>query len=258
MSDINDSASEIAPELEATAAPAPETEQQETQAEETAPKTFTQEEMDAVIAKRLAKEQRKWEREQSRQPPPASTPLPPPPNEFDFDSAATYAEALAERKALELLNRRDAERQQQAVLEQYQAREDEAREKYDDFEQVAYNPRTPVTDTMAQAIQLSEIGPDLIYHLGSNPREAERIARLPPVSQAKEIGKLEAQLAANPPVRKSSSAPAPIAPVTPRANGATAYSTDDPRSLKSMDTSQWIEAERKRQMKRLEAQRNLG
>lgn len=257
MSDINDAASEIAPELEATAAPVTETEQQETPAEEAA-KTFTQEELDAIVAKRLAKEQRKWEREQTRQPAPPVAPLPPPPNEFDYDNAGAYAEALAERKALEIVNRREAERQQQTILAQYQAREDEAREKYDDFEQVAYNPRTPVTDTMAQAIQLSEIGPDLIYHLGSNPREADRISRLPPVSQAKEIGKLEAQLAANPPVRKSSSAPAPIAPVTPRANGATVYSTDDPRSLKSMTTSEWIEAERRRQMKRLEAQRNLG
>jgi hypothetical protein len=71
--------------------------------------------------------------------------------------------------------------------------------------------------------------------------------------QAKEIGKIEAKLASNPPVKKSSSAPAPIAPVTARSSGAPAYDTTDPRSIKTMTTSEWIAAERMRQIKKLEA-----
>jgi hypothetical protein len=74
--------------------------------------------------------------------------------------------------------------------------------------------------------------------------------------QAKEIGKLEAGMASSPPVRKTSTAPAPIAPVTARAGNAPTYDTTDPRSTKSMSTSQWIEAERLRQIKKYEAQRN--
>ena len=49
-----------APEPEVTAAPEPEV----TEAPEQT-KTFSQEEVDALIGKRLAREQRKWEREQA-------------------------------------------------------------------------------------------------------------------------------------------------------------------------------------------------
>ena len=108
----------------------------------------------------------------------------------------------------------------------------------------------------AQSIQASDVGPDVLYWLGTNPKEAARIARLNPLLQAKEIGKIEASLGANPPVRKASSAPAPIAPVTARSSGTPQYDTTDPRSTKSMSTSEWIEAERLRQVKKYEAQRN--
>ena len=59
---------------------------------------------------------------------------------------------------------------------------------------------------MARAIQASDIGPDVLYHLGSNPKDAARISRLDPILQAREIGKIEAQLGAAPPVKKTSNA----------------------------------------------------
>jgi len=234
---------------EATAAPEPVV----TPDEQEGGKSFTQEELDAIVTKRLAREQRKWEREQSRRaaevtPPPA--PLPP---VDSFADAQSYAEALAEQKAQELLARREAAQQQTAVLEAYHDLEEEARVKYDDFEQVAYNPNLRVTDAMAQTIQASDIGPEVIYYLGSNPKESERIARLPVLLQAKEIGKIEAKLVSDPPVKRTSTAPAPIAPVTARTSGSNSYDTTDPRSIKSMSTSEWIEAERQRQIRKYEA-----
>ena len=251
-----------APELDTTAAPEPvETQTPEEQpAEQEASKTFTQEELDAIVGKRLAREQRKWEREQAQrleemQSRQAATPLADISPE-QFNTYEDYAEALAERKAEELLAKREAAKQQQALLEQYHDREETARDKYDDFDQVAYNPNLPVTEYMAQSIQASDVGPDVLYWLGSNPKEADRIARLHPILQAKEIGKIEASLSSNPPVRKTSTAPAPIAPVTPRASGAPVFDTTDPRSVKSMSTSEWIEAERLRQIKKAEALRN--
>jgi hypothetical protein len=107
---------------------------------------------------------------------------------------------------------------------------------------------------MAETIQSSDIGPELAYYLGSNPKDADRIARLSPLSQAKEIGKIEAKLAAEPPMKKTTSAPAPITPVTARSSGGPAFDTTDPRSTKTMTDSQWIEAERARQRKKWEAQ----
>ena len=218
-------------------------------------KTFSQEELDAAIGKRLAREQRKWEREQQQRSAETQIVKAAPSASVDqFESPEAYAEALAYQKAEELIAKREAAKQQSAVLESYQEREEAARDKYDDFQQVAYNPQLPITNVMAETIQSSDIGPELAYYLGSNPKEADRISRMTPLSQAKEIGKIEAKLAAEPPVKRTTSAPAPISPVTARSSGAPAYDTTDPRSTKTMTDSQWIEAERARQMKKMQAQ----
>ena len=252
----NELADSPAPEQAPTAEPvaveanAPENEQPNEQQS----KTFTQEELDAIVGKRLAREQRKWEREQTRRVQPAPAELPPVEN---FESVDAYADALAERKAEELLNRRELERQQMDFLDAYHDREEDARAKYDDFEQVAYNPKLPISNAMAETIQASDIGPDIAYYLGTNPKEAARIAALrSPILQAKEIGKIEAKMASEPILRKTTSAPAPIAPISGRGSGSPSYDTTDPRSIKNMTTSEWIEADRQRQMKKWEAQRN--
>jgi len=250
----NELAGAPAPEQAPTAEPVAASDTPPEPETEGAAKSFTQEEVDAIFSKRLAKAQRKWDREQAQKA--KSQPVPSEPLKADdFADTQTYADALAERKAQELLARRDAEAERAATLDAYHDREEEARTKYDDFEQVAYNPKLPVTETMAQTIQATENGPDVIYYLGSNPKEAERIARLSPLLQAREIGKIEAKHGDNPPAKKTSTAPAPIAPVTARTSGAPAYDTTDPRSVKAMSTSDWIEAERARQIKKYEAQR---
>jgi len=250
-----------APEQAATAAPATEVsapEVAENQNKETpAEKVFTQADLDAAIGKRLAREQRKWEREQAAKQAEMQTmrsvPAELPPAD-QFDSTEAYADALAERKAHELLAKREAAKQQAEIVEAYHDKEEEVRAKYDDFDQVAYNPKLPITDVMAETIRASEVGPELAYHLGSNPKEAERIAKLSPFMQAKEIGRIEANLVAQPPVKKTTSAPAPISPVTARVSGSPAVDTTDPRATKSMSTSDWIKAERERQIKKLQSQ----
>jgi hypothetical protein len=226
----------------------------ENQPESTEEKKYSQAEIDAMIGKRLAREQRKWEREQQQRNAEAQIVKAAPAASADqFESPEAYAEALAYQKAEELIAKREAAKQQSQVLESYQEREEAARDKYDDFDQVAYNPKLPITNVMAETIQSSDIGPDLAYYLGSNPKDAERISRMTPLAQAKEIGKIEAKLASDPPVKRTTSAPAPISPVTARSSGAPAYDTTDPRSIKTMSDSQWIEAERARQMKKLQA-----
>lgn len=229
-----------APELDVTATPEP------VDTPEVAPKTFSQEELDAAIQKRLAREQRKWERE--RQAPPSVAVDVPPVDQFD--SVDAYAEA----KAIKLIEQREIQKQQAEILEKYHDREEEARSKYDDFEQVAYNPTLKITTVMAQAVQASDAGPDIAYYLGSNPKEADRISRLSPILQAKEIGRIEAKIATDVPVKRTTSAPAPISPVTARTSGNPSYDTTDPRSTKTMTTSEWIEAERQRQIKKRQAQ----
>jgi len=221
-------------------------------------RVFTQDELDAAIGKRLAREQRKWEREQTQRQAETQTLRAPAsiPSVDQFESTEAYADALAYQKAEQLIAQRDQARQQSAILESYHEQEEEARAKYDDFEQVAYNPKLPITDVMAESIRASDIGPEVAYYLGANPKEAERISRLAPIVQAKEIGRIEAKMASNPPVKRTTSAPAPILPVTARSSGGPAYDTTDPRSTKTMTDSQWIEADRVRQRKKWEAQAN--
>ncbi len=90
-----------APEPVVTATPEPEVVAETQQPEEKPAKSFSQEELDAMVGKRLARERRKWEREQALK----ATPTPAeaaalPSRDEDPDA---YAEALAERKATELL-----------------------------------------------------------------------------------------------------------------------------------------------------------
>jgi hypothetical protein len=241
------------PETEATAAPETVVETPEV----VEAKSFSQEEMDAAIGKRLAREQRKWERDQAQRQSEQQTLRAAPVASADqFESTEAYADALALQKAEELIIKREAAKRQSQVLESYHDLEEEARSKYDDFEQVAYNPKLTITTSMAETIQSSDIGPELAYYLGSNPKDAERISRMSPLGQAREIGRIEAKLVSEPPTKRTTSAPQPISPVTARSVGSPSHDTTDPRSTQTLTTSQWIEAERARQMKKYDSQRN--
>lgn len=223
------------------------------------PKTFSQAELDEIIGKRLAREQRKWEREQQQKVNEAIASGQQQKGDLkleQFDSPETYAQALAQKKAEELVRTRETQKQQQEALTEFHEREEKARDKYADYQQVAYNNDLPVTDFMAESIRQSEIGPEIAYFLGINPKEASRISKLSPLSQAKEIGKLEAKLVSDPiPARKDSKAPAPIEPVTVKSTGTKTFDTTDSRSVESMSASDWINAERERQRKKWQAKR---
>lgn len=169
MSEENLAVVDPAPEPIATAVSEPEVSAPEV-AEDQQAKTFTQEELDAAIGKRLAREQRKWERDQAQRAAETQALRVAPVQSADqFESTEAYADALAYQKAEQLIAQREAAKQQSQVLESYHEREEEARSKYEDFEQVAYNPKLPITNVMAEAIQSSDIGPELAYHLGTNP-----------------------------------------------------------------------------------------
>jgi len=209
-------------------------------------KTFTQEELEAEMGKRLARQKRKLERELN--------PPEPPPLELDskldpkdFEKTEDYIEALAEEKAEAIVSHKEATAQATVTEDSYRAREEKAIEKYDDFEVVAYNPKVRITGEMAEIIKSSEIGPDLAYHLGSNPEEAFRISGLNPLLQAVELGKLEASISAKEPAKPGvTNLPDPIKPVGKGANPPPTYDTTDPRSVGDMTASEWIAADRKR------------
>jgi hypothetical protein len=248
--------------------PAPETENtadtesvvNDAPGEAEAPRVFNQEEVNKVVSERLAKERRKWERDQAARAAEENRPSPTkPPDPSKFTDAVAYAEALAIHRAEEILDQREARKREIATNSSWSEREEAAREKYDDFERVALshpaNGGPTISNEMAAVIKESEIGPEIAYYLGKNTAESRRIATLSPLSQAREIGKIEASLTANPPAKKTSSAPEPIKTVGTRSS-TPKYDTTDPRSIKTMSDSEWIEAERKRQMQKLRAQQS--
>lgn len=91
---------------------------------------------------------------------------------------------------------------------------------------------------MREAILESDDGPALAYHLGKNPDLAEKIASLPPIAAARELGRLEAKLAREreqPPV--ISKAPPP----PPKIEGVEPAIERDPDKMSTQDWVKWRE-----------------
>jgi hypothetical protein len=72
--------------------------------------------------------------------------------------------------------------------------------RYPDFDEVVVKggkeEKWHCPPVIAVAVKDSDYGPDVAYHLASNPQEAERIAKLTPLEQAREFGRLEERQAA--------------------------------------------------------------
>jgi len=215
-------------------------------------KLFTQEELDAALGKRLAIERRKIEREfrnRSVQPVVPAEPVTP----DQFSDVEAYAAAKAEQLALKLVEQREQAKKDSEINEAFHAKVDNARDKYDDFEAVAFNPNVPITDAMAEVIRNSDMGTDLAYYLGKNQEEAVRISEMTVAQQGAALARLEAKLINAPPVKKTSNAPAPISPINTRGSASVDYDTTDPRSVGKMSASEWIERENKRELAALKA-----
>ena len=127
----------------------------------------------------------------------------------------------------------DREAAQELAREAYQARVEAAAVKYPDFHSVAGNPNLAITPAMAEAIMDSDYGPEVAYHLGKNPNEATRISNLNPVSQARELGRIEALVSQ--PKQAPKPAPAPVNPVGARSSGG----TKDPSKMSMAEYVAW-------------------
>ncbi len=83
------------------------------------------------------------------------------------------------------------------VHKQYQRLNDEfdkASEKYDDFEDVVRGDDIPFTPHVRDALLLIQNPADVAYRLGKNKSELERISKLHPLEQAREVNKLSFSL----------------------------------------------------------------
>lgn len=156
----------------------------------------------------------------------------------DYDSL-DYEQGIAERTIQRTREEQaDTALESAALLarEEFGYRETIARERFPDYDAVAHNPNVPISDTMAQVILKSENGPEIAYHLGKNPQEAARIARLPALDQAAELGAIKAKL--NAPKAPPKQPPAPVDPVS----GIRAGGSKDPAKMTMAEYVAWRNA----------------
>jgi len=155
----------------------------------------------------------------------AESPVPPP-KMSDFGTVEEYLDARDSWRDQQREQTRkpegEAKPQRPAVDQEYESTVAEAREnlfaagseKYEDFAEVI-EAGQGITPVMRDAIFAfdDDTQVEMAYYLAKNPKDALRIARLAPVRQIAEIGKLEAKLTSPPPPKRVSAAPAPVAPV---------------------------------------------
>lgn len=91
-----------------------------------------------------------------------------------------------------------------------------------------------ITKEMGLAIQASEFGPGIVYFLAENTDKSRAIANLPPILQAKEIGRIEAKLELEKAAPKPavSQAPPPPAKVSGTESEVEKDPTKDPMTPK--------------------------
>ena len=156
--------------------------------------------------------------------------------QFDYDpekyaaAKAEYATKKAEKEWTEKQRTEATKKHQESLVSSWEEKAEKAADKYDDFEEVVgkLSPDNPFT----QAIMEADAG--LAYYLAKHPKEVERLSELPTVSaRIRELGKLEAKLAAEPEKPKApSKAPAPIKPLS----GAGNVASDAPSEEDDMKT----------------------
>ncbi len=151
------------------------------------------------------------------------------------------AKAAARQEAQGIIKaERDALASQEAV-KNWATKETEFRKVKADYDdKVRRDPRDGgpvISDSMAQLILRSDVGPQIAYHLAENVEKSAAIARMDTLEQAREIGRIEGSLAVNKlPKPAVSQAPPPPAKVD---------ATDAPNNFKvdSADSDQLSDAE---------------
>jgi hypothetical protein len=169
-----------------------------------------------------------------------------------FGSDEEYVSALTDYMVERKLTGIKQELAQQSTQSQTQAgwvsKINQARADYADYDAAMEDAQDiPVSESMREAIQSSDLGGDIAYYLAKNPAEAERINSLSPYAAAREIGRIESyveyektQKAKKPPVSK---APAPIKPVHSSTSTAT-------KSLEDMTPGEYSAYMNKREAER--------
>ena len=135
--------------------------------------------------------------------------------DYDFErfqrETALWAVKSQQKQAEETNTRRAAEDRETQVFADYSARAHAFAEANPDFYEVADSIRYQIPMETQAAIAGHELGPQMAYHLGNNPKDAFEFARTPPHLADALIEELSSRLqeAHKAPVARPSLAPAP-------------------------------------------------
>jgi hypothetical protein len=110
-----------------------------------------------------------------------------------------------------------------------------------------------ITDSMAETIMDSERGHEVLHYLAKNRSLSAQIARMSPLQQAREIGRLEAKLSSGPQPNKVSGAPPPAPRIDGSGVGGGNVKADSADSDKLSD-AEWMRLREKQ----LEGRRNAA
>lgn len=164
--------------------------------------------------------------------------------QFDFDQDA-YAEAVAEWKFNELIQKQESTRKAQERQRSFAEKEAAFLAEHPDYEAVAKAPHVPITQAVAEEILQADNPPAIAYYLGSHLDEAAAIAQMSPAQISRAIGRIEGRLSApvasesprQPEPKTVSRAPAPVTTLS----GAPAVK----KSYDDMSMKEYDEARRK-------------
>jgi hypothetical protein len=127
-----------------------------------------------------------------------------------------YLLQTAEHRAMQRIQAAQAAQTVQTAEQTFQKRIDAAVKEDPSLVDVLRDPTLPISVHMIPVLKESENAPKLLRWLDQNRDEARRIATLPPMQAAREMGILEAKISFAPvvePPKRVSSAPEPVKPV---------------------------------------------
>lgn len=151
---------------------------------------------EAALMAMLQRQQTPAQPEAAKEAPKA----PPKLEDFNYDESA-YQAALfqhvkdeAAKVAREELQQERTREKEQAKKQTFKQRETDFAKANPDYIELTRDPSLPLTRDVIELATESEQGAEILYYLAKNREIAERIAELPPVAAAREIGRIEAKL----------------------------------------------------------------
>lgn len=199
--------------------------------------------------------------------PAPATEAPKKPRAEDFETTDEYLDARDEwvkqeairdaRAETEKARKADSEKSEQAVqAQEWQEKEAAVQEKHPDYDDVTAQAmstlresNTPACYAVAHALQISEMGPELLYYFGQHPEEVEALADLHPTVAILRVGRIEARLAKEeaegepgekppPPHTRAPKPPTPIKKVS----AGKPLDPNDPADAEKMTPEEWAAA----------------